>query len=319
MKALGKLIQLDVGLLVALDTLLTEKSVSRAAIRMNMSQPTMSHALSRLRAILSDPVLIRSQNEMVPTLRAAKMHSAVRQLLASIEMTFSEFKSFDPEHDESVVTITTVDYVDLLILPKVLAEMRRAAPRVRVLGRPVLTAIDLHDDLVSGHSDLGIAFSSNIPLGLRTISIGMDEYVCIGSKKLWGNIDLDYDAYLSAQHLVVSPGGNFGATAVDQALALQNSQRSIVYSAPHFANAAATVEATDLLATVHRGIAEKMQILYEIVIHPLPFEVPKLRLSLIWHERTHENPLMKWLRKIIQDVARRDGCLTHDVSDTPQS
>lgn len=287
---------IDLPLLAALDALVSERSVTRAADRLHMSQPAMSHALAKLRAAFGDPILVKSHGAMVPTAKALRIVGPTREAVQSLESALAGFRNFDPGTEESVIRLAVVDYVELVIMPKVMSLLREKAPGLRVLVRPLWSQQDLVDDLHSGRLDLAMAFFGEPPDLLRRQRLGQEEYVCIAARGRFRKGKFDLGAYLAGRHVVVNPVGVFEAPVIDGALRKKGLRREVVYSAAHFTTAAAIVESTDLIATVQGRVANRMLREFAIDVLPLPFAAPGLVLSQIWHERTHKDDLFRWLR-----------------------
>lgn len=294
---------IDLPLLAALDVLVAERSVTRAADRLHISQPAMSHILAKLRAAFDDPILVKSQGAMVPTAKAMKIVGPTRQAIAGLERALAEFQTFDPAREDSVIRIGTVDYVELIVMPRFMAALSQAAPGMRVLVRPLQSQQDCMDDLHTGRLDLAIAFFSTTAESLRRQRMGQEDYVCIAARGRFKAAEFDVRSYVSARHIVVSPLGDFETPALDAALRKHQLTRRVVYSASHFTTAAAVVERTELIATVQKGVAARMLREFRIDVLPLPFGTAPLVLSQIWHERTHKDAMFRWVRGLMEDAS----------------
>lgn len=289
---------IDLSLLMALDALVTERSVTKAAERLHISQPAMSHALARLRSVFDDPILVRGKGGMVPTTKAVRILGPTRQAICELEKSLAPFRHFDIENDDSVFRIGIVDYVELVLMPEVMARIRSMAPKLSVQVRPLVSNSEIADDLSTGQLDLAIAFFPEVPESLRRQRLGDEQYVCIARRGLIDPLDFTLQRFLDAQHLVVSPGGVSHKTMVDKILDQRRLRRRVVYSTTRFTTAAAVIERTDLIATVQRQVAMRMQNGFAIDVLPLPLDPLPLVLAQVWHERTHSDPAQAWLRKV---------------------
>lgn len=292
--------RLDYSLLLALDALVSERSVTRAARRMHLSQPAMSHALARLRDAFDDPIMVRSTSGMVPTPKALQVHESVREALEQLERSVSVFGSFDVSTDSTAFRVAMVDYVEMVVFPELMCRIRAEAPNVRVVTRSIGSTAQLHG-LASGEVDLALAFFAEPDESLHRRRLGTDRYVCITRKGRLRQGQLTLDRYLDGRHLAIAPAGTATRPRLDSALRAMGRERRIVYYAAHFAAAAAIVERTDLIASVHERAALMYMREFDVDLHPLPPEIglDALVLSQVWHERTHEDKAQRWFRNLV--------------------
>ncbi len=289
--------RLDYSLLLSLDALLSERSVTRAARRMHLSQPAMSHALARLREAYDDPIMVRGAGGMVPTPKALQLHESVREALEQLERSIGAFGRFDPATDTSTFRVSMVDYVEMVVLPELMCRLRAEAPHVRVVARGLASHDEL-DALATGAVDLALAFFAAPPESLHRRCLGTDRYVCITRRGRFRKGQLTLERYLAGSHLAIAPAGTATRPRLDAALKALGRERHIVYYAAHFAAAAALVERTDLIASVHERAAQMYMREFDVDLHPLPPEIglDELVLSQVWHERTHEDHAHRWFR-----------------------
>lgn len=294
--------RLDYSLLLALDALLSEGSVTRAARRMHLSQPAMSHALARLRDAFDDPIMVRGAGGMVPTPKALQLHGSVREALEQLERSIGAFGSFDPASNATTFRVAMVDYVEMVVFPELMCRLRAEAPHVRVVARSIGSFAEL-DGLATGSLDLALAFFAEPPEALHRRSLGTDRYVCITRRGRFRKGQLTLERYLGGSHLAIAPAGTATRPRLDAALKALGRERHIVYYAAHFAAAAAIVERTDLIASVHERAALMYMKELDVDLHPLPPEISlgDLVLSQVWHERTHGDRAHRWFRALVVD------------------
>jgi DNA-binding transcriptional LysR family regulator len=295
----------DLNLIVALDALLAERSVTRAAARVGITQSAMSHALARLRSLTGDELLARGRDGMVPTLRAEALAAPVRRGLDEIARALAPPEAFDPATAKRRIVVGTTDYGELVLLPRVVARLAKEAPGIdlRVLTLPR----ELSETLMTGTVDLAI--TPLRPADERPDIYGRrlfdDRFVCVVRKHhpLVGK-KLTLARFAAASHALIAPRGTEGGV-VDDALARLGLRRRVAVAVPHFLIAPHLVANTDLILTLAGRVAD-------VLARPLGLSVltppPELRLegftmSAVWHERTHDDAAQRWLRGIVEAEA----------------
>lgn len=292
---------LNLNLLVVLDALLTERHVSRAAARVGLSQPAVSNALAQLRHLLGDPLLVRSGRTMVATVRAQALAVTLRAALASLEGALAP-PSFDPARAERTFVIAATDFVEFVLLPKLLARLAQVAPglRLQLRAHPHHRVSPL---LETGEADLQIGFYPDVPAGHHTQPLFGDEFVCIVRRdhpRVGKRLTLK--TYATLQHILVSESS--GPGVVDVALAEIGLTRTVALRTSHFLMVPPIVAATDFVAAVGRRVAAAFVRYLPLRVLPVPLPVPRGTVGQAWHERTHASPAHAFLRGVIADVAR---------------
>jgi DNA-binding transcriptional LysR family regulator len=296
-----KLSGIDLNILVALDALLSERNVTRAAARIGRSQPATSHALNRARELFRDPLLVRVRGGLELTARARTLAPNIHRLLRELGAVLDTHREFDPAAIESV-TIGATDYVGFVLLPLVFEMLGRIAPRTSVRMRTV-EGPDALDSVASGFVDLAIGTFPQIPAGLRTEHLFDDQFVCL-RRAHRGNQPMSLDAFTQLGHvLVVSPGAGMGP--VDHALARQGRSRRIVAYVPQFLVAPSIVAETDLVVTTGRRIAERVAPMLGLEIFDCPVALKPFGVHSVWHPRTEDDSVGQWLRALFRDAAAR--------------
>ncbi len=297
---------LDLNLLVSLDALLEERSVTRAAERVGVTQSAMSHALARLRVVTGDPLLVRGSGKMVATPRAEELGPPIRRALDDLARALRAPAAFDPKTARQRIRIGTSDYNELVLLPGVVARLAREAPGIELRVVPyVESAADL---LGTGALDLVIA-----PLRPQDETPGvfarkfLDEtFVCVVRRgHPLAKKKLTLARYAAAAHALISPRGKEGSFA-DDALAALGLSRRVAVTVPHFLVAPHLVASSDLLLTLAARVAEVLAGPLGLVVLQLPAELrmPGFSMAAIWHERTQSDPAQRWVRELIVDVGR---------------
>jgi DNA-binding transcriptional LysR family regulator len=296
---------LDLNLALVLHTLLTERNVSRASKRLGLSQSATSHALARLRDAVGDPLLVRTPHGVAPTPRAEAMAEDLGAALSLIERAFVSKPEFDPRTARQRFAVAATDYAELLLLPSLVSMLERTAPGLEVWLRNVSS--DSLPSLRRGEVDLAIGVFSPDEIGpdLRRATLLEDRFVCIVRRgHPLVRKRLTVARFASAKHVLVAPRGK-GGGPIDDALALRGHARSIAVAVPHFLAASHLVAQTDLVLTVAERIARFFAETLPIRVLAAPFELPRIRLSMIWHDRNDASAAHRWLRERLIEVATR--------------
>lgn len=293
--------RIDLNLLVTLEALLAERNVTRAAARLNLSQPAVSAQLARLRDLFDDPLLVPARRGMTPTAKAVDLADPLRAALDRLRATLEAHRDFDPTTAELTVTVACSDYIQaVLVMPLVLA-LRQRAPGVRVAVRHLLPDL-MEPQLASGETDLALATPHPTQPHLRARHLFEESYVLIGRRGHPGlRPGLPIEDYARLEHVIVSrSGGNFH-TPVDEGLAALGHRRKVVMSAASFLFIPEIVAASELVALVPRRLLREPS--GRLAMIDLPWLAERFDVSLIWHERTHGHAGQRWLRALIAEVA----------------
>jgi DNA-binding transcriptional LysR family regulator len=298
---------LDLNLIVALDALLEERTVTRAAERVGISQSAMSHALARLRSMTRDPLLVRGRGRMMATPRAEALGPPIRRALEELAAALQDSAAFDPATARRTVRIATSDYGELVLLPHVVGCLEREAPGIDL--RVVAYGKDAPTLLGSGDVDLLIAPLTPVDEapGIRTRRLFDESFVCVVRKgHPLGRGRLTLARYVAAAHALISPRGKEGSF-VDEALTKQGLARRVAVTVPHFLVAPYLVARSDLVLTLAARVATMLSgpLALTVLRPPAELGLAGFRMSATWHERTHGDPAHRWLRERIVEISRR--------------
>ena len=299
-----KLGGIDLNLLVALDALLSERSVTRAAHRVGLSQPGMSNALARLRVVLGDPLLVRDGAALVPTARAEALAGPVREALALIRGAIEAPATFDPAHDRRSFRVSCSDYSVLMLIGPLVRGLAADAPGLAVEVIPRLP--DAGQALDRGDVDLVIEPSEIMGrTDLPAARLWDDRWMCCvweGNTRVADRMALD--DYTSLGHLIYSMGASGQPVALpDLHLARLGVQRRIEVSVESFLLAPFLLQGTDLVTLVPARAQAFLRRTGAIRILEPPVEFPMLVEMLWWHPRSTGDPAHAWLRERITRVA----------------
>jgi DNA-binding transcriptional LysR family regulator len=298
-----RLAGIDLNLLTSLDVLLEERNVTRAARRLGVSQPAVSHNLRRLRELLGDPLLVRTPQGMVATPRATELGPAVRAALEAAETVLQAAPRFDPARAERSFVLAMADQASFQLLPPLVARIAAIAPGIALQLRP--PPADLSAALAEGEAQLAIGVFGDAPAGIRTEPLWDETFACVirrGGPGTRGPFDLS--RYLARPHLLVAPRGRPGSI-VDELLARDRLQRRIAVVVPHFLVAPAIVATSDLVWTAPAGLARAFAESYSLAVRPPPLAIPSFAIAMRWHLRLDRDPGLAWLRGMLREVAPR--------------
>ena len=286
----------DLALLLALDALLQESSVTRAARRLGLSTPAMSHTLARIRERFGDPMLVRSGRAMVLTTRAQAIKPRVRSLVEQADQVFRFEESFSSETVDRTFVVNATDYV-LLVLGGALDRMARSqAPNLRL--RFVPNTLDDAEMLRHGGSDLAIGIYGDLPPELMTRTLVTDRFVCVLRKKHpLAQRRMTLKRYTDLEHVQVAPRGQPGGY-VDGLLRERELERRVVRAVPSFQFAAALVAKSDYVLTLSQRAAIKLAGPLGLVIVEPPLKLEPYALSMVWHPRMDADPAHRWFREL---------------------
>jgi len=296
---------LDGYLLRVLCTVVDERSVSRAATRLDQTQPAISAALKRLREILGDPLLVREKMGMVPTARAMQFAAQAKIALAEINKLLAEPEVFEAQSARRTFRVATPDYLAAFFLADVARRLRKEAPQCRLEVHPLGADFDFESALAQDRLDVVIGNWPHPPEQLHTSLVLEDEVVCLVSSAhpfvLGG---LSEAGYLAAAHVVPMPYSMAQRGVVETYLAERKVTRDARVVVPYFGLAPYLVAETDMVFTTARHFAEHYARLLPLAILPAPMDFPRMRFYQLWHQRAHHSAAHRWLRGVIQERGR---------------
>ncbi len=300
----------DLSLLVVLAVLLEERSVTLAAQRLRRSQPAVSRALQRLRDLLGDPLFVREGGGLEPTPRALALREPLAQVLAIVDGQIFARDRFDPATDDRELRIVCADYAEGTILPRPLADLGHAAPRIDVVmmaaPRYGDTAALLRDE---AHLAVGPLCAAGSASALRSVHLGHEGFAVLMRAGHPAADDLDLPTYVALPHVLVAPGGTPGGI-VDQTLAGRGLRRRVAVRTRHFFTVPALLEASDRIATLPRRFADAVAERHGLVVREVPLDVPGFDVKLSWHERWQQDPGHRWLRNRLARNLRAEMAAT---------
>lgn len=297
----------DLNLLRVFHVVYQERSASRAAERLALSQPALSHKLAKLRHEMGDPLFVRAPRGLTPTPRAHELAPQVQALIGEIEAFYLRSEGQDFLSRNERLHIFTTDYLEQALLPGLLARLRAQAPGVVLITHNTRGQLP-REELEKGSCDLAIAgFFDDLPDTLRQQRLFSEDFVVLASRhnpRLNGRLGLE--EFLACEHILTTLTGDLHGR-VDRALETMGLRRHISAGLSSFLAPTRLIRGTAFLLTCLRSVAEEAaQRDSDLQIHPLPLDLPRIEVMQIWHQRTEADPLRRWLRQQIQQLSARD-------------
>ncbi len=306
---------LDLNLLRVFNEVMTERSLTRAAVKLSLTQPAVSNALRRLREALDDDLLRRSGQGLVPTARALALWPTVQDALRQLQDTLSP-GVFEPAQASTTFVMAMADATAAELIPGLIKVMDQQAPGVSVRVVP-LTTRDPRRLLEQDQAGLAIGYFPALLASLVAQAQAGEtpafhhqrlydsQYVCVMRRgHPLADAPLTLDAFCAARHLLVSFSGRpYGF--IDEALAGLGRQRQVVLTVNQFFTAGRVVATSDLLTVLPRHFLSVTGIADSLVVHELPFKVPPIHVDMLWHRRLEHQSQHQWLRQIMQQLPQQ--------------
>ena len=293
---------IDLNLLVAFDALMAERSVTRAGVRIGRSQPAMSAALSRLRALLQDDLFIRGPDGLQATPRALDLAEPLSRALAEIQRTLEFTQIFDPLTSSITFSIGLSEHAAFVVLPKLLSLLRQQAPGIVLSIRNFDHREEAIALLDAGEADLTVGVPHTPTGRILSERLFEESFVCILRRDhpAQGE-ELTLEAFLQMSHLLVSPENDRFGT-VDAALGKLGLRRRLALTLPHMYAAPALVASSDLVATMMEGVVQASGYRDKLRILKPPLELGTAKFDMSWHRRNGAHPAQRWLRGVIGSI-----------------
>ena len=291
---------IEIRLLQVFDAIYKMRSVTEAAGLLDLGQPAVSVALSKLRHHFGDQLFVRTSGGMEPTPFGEGLVRPVRNLLEALEVVLGQQSQFDAATSKRLFRIGMTDISQLVLLPRLWEALSRSAPGVRIDVLPI--SGDIARQLESGEVDLALGFMPQLEAGFYQNVLFSQRFVCMVSvhhPRIQQALGLEQ--FVSESHAVVSSSGA-GPLILDREMERRGIERKISLNIPNFIGAALVVEHTDLILTIPERLADVLQGRAEVRVFPVPVDLPQYEVKQHWHERFHNDPGSQWLRRVIADL-----------------
>jgi len=296
------LAQIDLNLLVALDVLLAERHVTRAARRMGITQSAMSQTLQRLRDVLDDPLLVRRGTGMAPSPRAEALATPLRLALRGLERVVLEPPAFEPARSDRAFRVASFDVYGVSVLPRLFARVHQAAPRVELEVVPVVMD-RVHEQLRQGEVDVALLRPREEPADIahepaieeQLVSMVRADHPLLRAR-------ITAAAYVRWPHAIfrITDGG---PTAVDAMLDAEGLSRHVPLRLPYFLAAPALACESDLVITLPRSAARAFERRWPVAVFVPPLPPIRYTVHMIWSRHLDADPGHRWLRSLVLATA----------------
>lgn len=286
---------LDVRLLQAFDALMIERSVTRAAARIGVTQQGLSGQLARLRGLFCDPLFVREGGGVAPTPRAENLHPLIQSALEGIRALLVP-PAFDPQSFTGVISLAATDYAMVLLLPHLLRRLRTEAPHLRLAVRPANSAT-LEVEMRERRIDIALTIPQFSPAGLHSRRLLRERYVGVVRRNhALTKSRIDVARFCAYPHLLVAPDRGDFHGPTDVALAKTGHRRDIALVVPSFSMAAAIIDATDLVAVLPFRLLRQTR--RKLHAFEPPVAVEGFDLYAYWPERLNSDVMHRWFRTV---------------------
>ena len=302
--------QLDLNLLRVFAQLMRERQVSRTALSLGLSQPTISNALRRLRDALGDELFLRTAAGMQPTAYALHIAPAVAQALELIDAALARAQDFDPARDPRHFSIAMSDVGQIYFLPQLMEVLAQTAPQVS-LRTVALSDAELADGMADGRIDLALGWLPHLQTGFFQQVLFRQGYTCLmraghpATLRPWGKA-----SFLGCDHVRVEAGGS-GHGRIEPQLQRLGMQRHIRLAVPDYVALGHVLLHTDLVATVPERFGERICATLALTRRPVPASLAPSVIHQVWHARTHRDPAHRWLRELVQHTFADTAATRH--------
>ncbi|WP_260854448.1 LysR family transcriptional regulator [Paraburkholderia sp. BCC1884] len=287
----------DLNLIRAFVAIYETGTVSAAAKRLNLTQPSVSHALSRLRNLLHDPLFTRGRQGMVPTFNATQLFHAFSDAIGSIEGAIAATRQFDPSKSTRRFRVAMSDLGEFYFLPFLVREFLTVAPYVG-LEIVQLDSERISESLVTGSVDAAVGNLQFIGGRVRKRALFTETYSCLlSTSHCFIGETLSLQEYVAASHVVVTPFT--GHRLVQDVLTEMGLTRTVALQVPHFTNIVNVVASTDLLLTLPTRVAKSFAMNGRMRVLPVPFPIPTFDVNLFWQPDTEDSAPQQWLCETI--------------------
>lgn len=291
----------DLNLLLVFNQLLLDKSVSKAAERLGITQPAVSNSLKRLRTALKDDLFLRTSKGMEPTPYAQHLAEPVLYALNALQSVLTRRDSFDPLTSTRTFHLAMTDIGEIYFVPPLMERLSQLAPGICIsTQRP--NAGDLRSDMESGAVDLALGLQPNLQAGFFQRRLFRQRYVCVyrnGHPQARNPMSIEQFTELDHVGVVAA---NTGHSEVDVLLERAGVKRNLRLTVPHFVAVGHILQSTNLIATLPERFAERCQKPFDLVVSPHPVPLPEIAITLFWHGKYHRDPASLWLRQLIGEL-----------------
>lgn len=291
---------LDLNLIYPLHALLEECHVTRAAKRSFLSQSAMSRALERLRDMFGDPLLVRNGRGYERTVRGERVLRELESIMPRIQ-DMVRGEKFDPALSQEVFRVAMSDHASMIVLPSLLASVRRSAPHVRL--EMSASSAESYDDVAAGRINM-LLCAEEPPPSMESEMLFTLDFVClVGAALRLRSRRLSLNQYLECQHVLVEIREG-QQPLVDRALSQLGARRRVALILPFFVPAIFAIARTDLILTLPRRLARITAAMAGVRVVEAPREIKSFPYFMAWHPRLTSEPAHKWFRELMRSAVQ---------------
>ena len=288
-----ELSDIDLNQLVLFQQLMVERSVSKVAERLGLTQPAVSNTLAKLRRQFGDDLFVRTPAGMMPTPFAEQLAEPIGYALGMIHSGLNQHSQFDPASVKRSFTIGMTDIGEIVFLPALVERLRQQAPGVS-LSTVRTTATNLRDDMEAGKVDLAIGLLPQLKAGFFQRRLFRQRYVCLFRKgHALDRKRMSLADFKAAEHLIIVSAGT-GHGKVDDLIRRAGIDRSVRLTIPHYVSVGHLLLRSDMVATVTERLAESLVEPFDLRFLPHPVDLPEVAINLFWHAKVHRSPAHQW-------------------------
>ncbi|WP_061147804.1 LysR family transcriptional regulator [Caballeronia arvi] len=295
--------RLDLNLLVAIEAIMLEKNVTRAAASLSMTQPALSNALRRAREMTGDQLFLKVADGVQPTPRMLAIWPELHRSLAVIRASIAP-AHFDPRSDATSFRIAVTDSLAGEAVSAIALRLHEVAPHAK-LAFSFHTNTNSLEAIERGALDCAVGMFPSLPRDIHVQGLRTDHYVCVMRADHTLRDAMDMDQFVAASHVLVTPSG-IDLGVIDGWLSLHGRSRTIPVIVNHFADALRIIASSELLTCVPSafldGHGRNIVREYGLLAKALPFQTEKLIYKLVWHERVHSHAAHQWFRSLVESV-----------------
>jgi DNA-binding transcriptional LysR family regulator len=306
-----RLEQVDLRLLRIFDAMHANRHVTRAAEEMGLSQPTISIGLAKLRQQFADPLFVRTNDGMLPTSRADALIGPVRDVLHMVRHVCEMEAAFDPTSANRKFRICMTDASHITLLPRIFAEVRKAAPGVAIEAARIDELMP--QALQSGEADLALGLIPSLETGFYQQTLFQQDFICLtGPQHPRIDTSLTLAQYQTEGHIGIVSGT--GQQLLEEAVKQFGIERRVMLQLPGFLGLTGILAASDLVVTLPRHIGETLAALGGLRVHACPFPIPQFSVKQHWHARYHHDMANRWLRSLCVGLFLRNRELSRETA-----
>ena len=291
---------LDFNLIKNLEALITYHNITKAAIKVGITQPAMSNALMRIRTVLKDPILIKTHKGLRPTELALNILPAVENILNEMKWILNEPSHFNPKRNKKKFKIATSIYANYAVLSKIIIHLSKAFPLIELVIIPIAKDFSIHE-LSIGEIDLAIgsSFKKQISKGFHKQNLLTDEFICAVSKKHCSvKKNLTFKQFCNSKHIKINLSGEH-TNMVDRTLEYKGYQRNITITLPDLPIALSAAANGEYILTEPKKILSAFKQNKNFNYFKTPFKTPSFDVFMLWSPKTHNIKSHQWLREFI--------------------